>query len=234
MATWNSPYATQGQVAAAQSTADTALVNAAVAQAIAGNAFTAAGEAQATADAAVPADQRPSVAGNVTPLSARPWETNASTLAAWPKDQWRCVRVHLKDAWTVAGLGVVTSVAASVGTANLMFGIWAVGATGLPAARLADWSMLGVIDLAQAPGTLTLATPGLELPAGEFYVGVGWTGTSAVGPTITTHTGLMASTSSNTGASTGFRYDASGGSVPNPFVPLATTTSGILVLAVLA
>lgn len=201
--------------------------------AIAVAALAAAAAAQATANGCVPSDQLPSAPGNVTVLTGRPWGTNASTLTSWPKDQWRCIRTHNKDPWTIAGLGVITSIAASAGTANLIFGIWAVGPTGLPAARLADWATLGTINLAAAPGTLTLATPGLIIPAGECYIGCGWTGTSVTGPTISTHTGLVASSSSNTGASTGYRYDVSGAAVPDPFVPLVTTTAGIIVLGVL-
>lgn len=201
--------------------------------AIAVAALAAAAAAQVTATGSVPIDQFPSVPGNVTVLTGRPWETNASTLAAWPKDQWRCVRYHRRDAWTLGGLGVITTVAATAGVASLIFGIWAVGPTGLPGARIANWATLGSIDLTAAPGTLTLAAPGLIVPAGECYIGCAWSGTSVTGPTISTHTGLVASSSSNTGASTGYRYDASGAAVPNPFVPLATTTAGIIVLAVL-
>lgn len=234
MSLWNASPVTQAQLAATD--AALAVVAAATASAAsdATHALAAAAAAQSTADAAVPADQRPSTAGQVTVLTGRPWETNASTLVNWPKDQWRCVRTHIKDAWTIAGLGVVTTVAAVGGTATLIFGIWAVGPTGLPAARVADWGALGGIDLTAAPGTLTLSAPGLAIAAGEYYVGCAWTGTAVTGPTVSSHTGLVASSSSNTGASTGYRYDASGGSVPDPFVPLVTTTAGVIVLAVLA
>jgi len=243
MATWNSPPVTQAELAAtnaavaaaasaasaAQGDATHALASAATAQAAADASGVAAAAAQATADAAVPRDTRPSTSGNVTILTGRPWGSNSGTVT-FAKDTWRCTLTHMATPVTVAGLGVITTVAAALGTAVLIFGVWSRDNDGRPATRLFDWATLGSIDLTAAPGTLVLATPGLVIPAGEFFVGCAWAGTAVTSPVLVTHSGLAAGTDSLTGNNTGYSYAASGLAVPDPFVPATGTTGGITVL----
>lgn len=183
-----------------------------------------------TADAAVPRDTRPSTSGNIVLLSGRPWGGQSGT-ATLVKDTWRCKLTHMATPWTIAGLGVITTVAAANGTGVMRFGIWARGSNGRPAAQLADWSALGTLDLTAAPGTLILDTPGLIVPAGEYFIGCAWAGTANTSPVLVTHAGLDAGTDSPTGNNSGYSYAASAATVPNPFVPAAGTTGGIAIFA---
>lgn len=195
----------------------------------------AASAAQATASAAVPADAYPSTSGNATILTMRPWGGGTATLAGAQnlKDVWRVTKTHLHAAVTVAGLGIVLTNSATGGTATLIFGIFALGSDGRPAARQADWAALGSIDVTQAPGTVFLATPGLVVPAGEWAIGCAWTGTATTGPGMTGHSGVAAATDSLAGVNTGYRMSSSGAAVPNPFVPEASTVAGHVVLGLI-
>jgi len=229
MATWNSPPVTQAQIATLTTSLAATTGIATDALLAAGNAQAIAYSAQTTADAAVPRDTRPSTSGNVTILTGRPWGSNSGTVT-FSKDAWRCTLTHMATPITVSGLGVITTVAASNGTAVLIFGVWSRGSDGRPGARLYNWATLGSIDLTAAPGTLVLATPGLVIPAGEYFVGCAWAGTASTSPVLVTHSGLSAGTDSLTGNNYGYSYAASGLAVPDPFVPATGTTGGVTVL----
>ncbi len=181
-----------------------------------------------TANAAIPSDTRPSTSGNVALLSGRPWGSNAGT-TSFAKDTWRCHLTHMKTPWSVAGLGIITTIAASGGTGVLVFGSWVRGTNGRPENRLVDYVALGSIDLTQPAGTLVLVSA-VTLPAGEYFIGCAWAGTASTPPTVSTHSGLSAGTDSATGNNGGYTMAASGLTMPNPFIPAAGTTGAPAIL----
>lgn len=213
MPLWNAPFATQAEfnVLAAEVAAlntDTLKISA--------NGSDIADDMLFRANiGAVPLPTVPTGAARRVPLSGYPFPSPTSTLTV-VKDIWRFAPIKLDTARTVAGLGVNTVVAASAGTAVMIFGLFTVGATGRPDVRQADWSTYGSIDLTAAPGELTLATAGLTIPAGEWFVGLGWAGTAAVSPTMTVLTPLNPSIGSTPLVATqsGYSYSISGASVP--------------------
>lgn len=166
------------------------------------------------------------------PLSCWP-HTTMFTAAAFTKDQWRYMPVLLRQPVTVAALAVNTTVAATSGTATLIFGLWQADASMRPAALAADWSTYGSIDLTATAGQQTLTTAGLTIPAGEHWVGCAWTGTATGNPTISAHSGMHPSLSNTTVAlnAAGLIQSVSGASAPDPANPTSGASTGPVVWA---
>ena len=178
-------------------------------------------------------EERPTTSGNNTLLTARPWTTATGT-TVFAKDAWRGVRTRLLSPWQIDGLTIITTVAATGGTAELIFARYAVTPSGRPGALVESYASRGAIDITAAASTLTLLTPGLVIPAGDWFIACAWTGTAVGSPTLVSHSGLIPSTDSLTGANTGYAHTISAGagaSAPNPFVPAAIATAGIAIFA---
>src|SRR5690242_19909293 len=104
---------------------------------------------------------RAGVAAAYTVLTGRPYGAGSTSTAAVSKDSWRYAPFRLDSAWVVDQLAVNTTVAATGGTAAMIFGLFVADSTGRPTTLQADWSGLGSIDLTATAGLLTLSTPSL-------------------------------------------------------------------------
>lgn len=164
-----------------------------------------------------PAVTRPNISGQIAALNGRPYPVGSVSTAAVAKDSWRYAPFRLTSDWAIDQLIVNTTAAASGGTAALIFGLFVADATGRPAARSADYSSFGSIDLTATAGALVLSTPALTLPAGEWYLGYGWAGTASGNPTFTAAGGVHPQISSATfsASATGYTQSISGASVPS-------------------
>lgn len=223
MPLWNANQPTVAEVAAAQATADAALAGADASMKIAANGSDVADPMTFRANVgAMPLPTRANVSGQYAVLSGRPYAVNMTTLQV-TKDTWRFAPFRIDSLWTVARLAVMTTVAAGGGTAAMIFGLFVADSTGRPAARQADYSSFGSIDLTAVAGPLTLVTAGLTIPAGEWYIGFAWSGTATTPPTMNVLNHSHPSVSSSPLSSTqgGYSYAASGASVPATAVPAA-------------
>lgn len=134
--------------------------------------------------------RRPALAASWTPITNRPLIVPGTGTGTLAKDSWRFLPIRLTEDLPIDALAVTTvTTAASGGTAALIFGLFALGADNRPGSRQADYSSYGSIDLTQAVGILQLATVGLTIPMGEWYLGLGWSGTATVSPIMQTVTG---------------------------------------------
>lgn len=134
--------------------------------------------------------RRPALAASWATITNRPLVVPATGTGTLAKDSWRFLPIRLTEDLPIDALAVTTvTTAASGGTAALIFGLFALGADNRPGSRQADYSSYGSIDLTQAVGILQLATVGLTIPMGEWYLGLGWSGTATVSPIMQTVTG---------------------------------------------
>jgi hypothetical protein len=181
---------------------------------------------------AAPVPRRPGLAGQITPLTNRPLIIPGTGTGTLAKDSWRYLPIRLDQDLPVDALYVTTvTTPASGGTAVLIFGLFAADSTNRPAARVADWSSYGSIDLTQAVGVLPLATVGLTIPAGEWYLGLAWSGTATVSPILQTVTGAHPAIASVSALVTGSAYlqSLSGATVPSGATPSTSATSAPMV-----
>lgn len=178
---------------------------------------------------------RAAVAASYLVLTCRPMVTAQGTTAP-PKDQWRYMPLMLRTALTIDGFAVNTTAAATGGTAALIFGLFASDSSMRPAARQADYSSYGSIDLTATAGAQTLAAASLVIPAGEWYLGCGWTGTATGAATFTSHVGCHPSVSYTPVAAnlaTAFAQSISGGSVPSSATPTTGGASGVVIFGLI-
>lgn len=150
-------------------------------------------------------------------LSGHPMPMQVTVLTNLGKDTWRIAPVKLESPTTVSALKVVTTAAASGGTASMIFGLFSAPPGGRPDTRLVDLSTYGSIDLTATAGTLSLTTAGLVLPAGEWYLGAAWSGTATTGPSMYTLNSSHPSIAGSNAAVPGNAYflSQSGASVPS-------------------
>lgn len=189
-------------------------------------------EGQAWASAtAVP--RRPGLAAQWTTLTNRPLIVPGTGTGTLAKDSWRYLPIRLDQDLPVDALAITTTVAATTGTAALIFGLFAADSTNRPGSRVADYSTYGSIDLTATAGVQQLATVGLTIPAGEWYLALAWTGTATGNPTVTTVTGFHPAVASATAvaAANAYLQTLSGGSVPASATPSTTATAAPLVHA---
>jgi hypothetical protein len=176
--------------------------------------------------------RRPGLASQWTAITNRPLMVPGTATGTLAKDSWRFLPIRLTEDLTIDALSVATvTTPASGGTAALIFGLFAADSTNRPGARVADYSSYGSIDLTQAAGILQLATVGLTIPAGEWWLGLAWSGTATVSPIMQTVTGLhpaIASVSAVTTA-TAYLQAVSGATVPSSATPSTTATSAPMV-----
>lgn len=177
--------------------------------------------------------RRPGLAGQWTTLTNRPTIVPGTSTGTLTKDSWRYLPLRLADDLPVDALAVTTGTAATgtTPTAALIFGLMAADSTNRPAGRVADYSSYGSIDLTQTAGTLQLATVGLTIPAGEWYLALAWTGTATGNPVLITVTGFHPSIASGAALTAASCYSqaVSGASVPSTASPSATATTAPLV-----
>lgn len=129
------------------------------------------------------ADDAPVVTGMWTAMSGRPYPFTQTT-GSLAKDVWKFVPCRLAAAATFTALTVETTIAASGGTAAMIFALYSVGTDGRPLALLTDLSSAGSVDLTVAAGVLQRSFTATRFPAGEFYIGCAWTGTATTAPTL--------------------------------------------------
>lgn len=175
---------------------------------------------------------RGALTGAYVPVTCHPYMTAALSLS-FAKDNWRYAPIALRTDWAVDSLSINTTVAATSGTAALIFGLFACDTSMRPAGRQTDYSSYGSIDLTATAGLLTLTSIGLTIPAGEWYLGCAWTGTATGAPTLTCHSGMHPSVSANTAAVNGNAYNqaVSGATVPSTAAPAAAVSSAYVVWA---
>lgn len=168
-------------------------------------------------------------------LSGWPYPSAIGTFAL-AKDTWRYSPLSLAKDLTVTHLSVLCSVAPTGGTALMVFGLWALDASGKPATRQADWSTYGSIDLTVgAGGESIVATGGLVIPAGEWAIGCAWTGTATTNPTMFATTGAHPGVAANSIAvqANAYTQAVSGATPPSPAVPAATSAQGVAIYGVM-
>lgn len=171
--------------------------------------------------------RRPAFANSWTPITNRPLVVPGTGTGTLAKDSWRFLPLRLTEDLPIDALAVTTATAASGGTAALIFGLFAWGADNRPGSRQADYSSYGTIDLTQPIGTLQLATVGLTVPAGEWYLGLAWSGTATTSPimqTVTGHHPAISNVSATTLASA-YVQAVSGATVPTS--ASVSTTAGV-------
>lgn len=175
--------------------------------------------------------RRPGLAAQYTPLTNRPLVVPGTATGTLTKDSWRYLPIRLTEDLPVDALTVITATAATTGTAALIFGLMAATSANLPGARQADYSTYGSIDLTQTAGVLPLATVGLTIPAGEWWLALAWTGTATGNPILNTVTGFHPSIASAAAltAATAYSQAVSGASVPATASPSTTATAAPLV-----
>jgi len=152
-------------------------------------------------------------------------------------DVWHYMPAKFTTDTPVSALGVCTTVAAAGGTALARFGLFALDATGRPAARMANWGVLyGGLDLTGAVGPKILPTVGLVIPAGEYAIGWAWAGTAKTPPTLHTLLGVHPSMAMETpgAAATAYTQNISGASAPVMATPGTSPAAGVIVWGKLA
>ncbi len=181
--------------------------------------------------ATAPLPTRPNNVGNWTVLTARPLALPISS-GSYAKDFWRYIPFKIDANWAVSALAVNVTAVSTGGTAPLIFALYALnGTTNQPGARQADWSTYGSIDMTQS-GIQQVVTTGLVIPAGEWYLGCGWTGTGTT-PTLSTFTGIHPAIAINSPTTSSTAYIESvgagnGGTAPST----ANSTTSVAVGAV--
>lgn len=187
---------------------------------------------------ASPLPSRAARTGSYLLLNGHPVTVGATTAGAMVKDQWRWTPIKLAAALPLASLTVLTTVAASGGTAAMIFALHAADSSIAPAALVTDLSTYGSLDLTTAAGAKTLATAGLIIPAGEYFLGCAWTGTATTSPTITLCNGWHPSIADSvTPASinrNGYVQSVSGATPPSPATPSGAATQSVCMWGALA
>ncbi len=179
-----------------------------------------------------PVARRPGLANQWTAITNRPLLVPGTATGTLAKDSWRYLPIRLTEDLPLDALAVTTiTTPASGGTAALIFGLFAADSTNRPGTRVADYSSYGSIDMTQAVGTLQLATVGLTIPAGEWWLALAWSGTATTAPILQTVTGLhpaIGSVAAPTLA-TAYLQAVSGATVPSSATPSTTATTAPLV-----
>lgn len=182
------------------------------------------------------ADDPPADTGMWTMLSGRPYPMTATT-GSVAKDIWRFVPCRLGNAMNFTGLTIETTIAASGGTAALIFALYSVGSDGRPNSLVTDLSSAGSIDLTATLGVQQLTFSSTAFPAGEFYIGCAWSGTATTAPTVRLLSGSHPRiVDAVAGALTraGYLAGVSGASAPPSVTVSTTATTGIYVFGKLA
>jgi hypothetical protein len=176
--------------------------------------------------------RRPALAGSWATITNRPLVIPGTGTGTLAKDSWRFLPIRLTEDLPVDALAVTTvTTAASGGTAALIFGLFALGADNRPGTRQTDYSSYGSIDLTQAVGILQLATVGLTIPLGEWYLGLAWSGTATTSPIMQTVTGHHPAISNVTATTLASAYlqSVSGATVPvSASVSTSSTTAPLV------
>jgi hypothetical protein len=175
--------------------------------------------------------RRPGLAAQWTTLTNRPLLVPSTGTGTLAKDSWRYLPLRLLEDLPVDALAITTTVAATGGTAALIFGLMVADSTNRPLTRQTDYSTYGAIDLTATAGVQQLATVGLTIPAGEWYLALAWTGTATGAPTVTTVTGYHPSIGNvaAVAAATAYLQSLSGAAVPASATPSTTATAAPLV-----
>lgn len=173
-------------------------------------------------------DDPPAVSGTWTMMSGRPYPVTTTT-TSMAKDIWRFVPCRLGAATNLTGLTIETTVAASGGTAALIFALYSVGSDGRPGALLT--TLPGSIDLTSAAGALQLTFTSTQFPAGEFFIACAWTGTATTAPTVrsiaSSHPRIVDAAAGVTGRS-GYLLGVSGATAPASPTVSTTATAGLV------
>jgi hypothetical protein len=169
-------------------------------------------------------------------LNGHPYPATVGT-ASWAKDTWRWAPISLYSQMPINFFSVVATTNASVGTATMIFALYGLDAYNRPGAMAVDYSSYGSIDLTagSAGAEKLLATTGLIIPAGDWYLGCAWTGTATGNPTMDAITGNHPEVASNAPGSNNNAYSqaVTGTTPPLPAVPSGAAASGIAVWAIL-
>lgn len=173
-------------------------------------------------------DDPPAVSGTWTMMSGRPYPVTTTT-TSMAKDIWRFVPCRLGAATNFTGLTIETTVAASGGTAALIFALYSVGSDGRPGALLT--TLPSSIDLTSAAGALQLTFTSTQFPAGEFFIACAWTGTATTAPTVrsiaSSHPRIVDAAAGVTGRS-GYLLGVSGATAPASPTVSTTATAGLV------
>jgi hypothetical protein len=169
------------------------------------------------------------------PLSCAPYPMSIGT-TTWGKDNWRFMPMTLAKPLTLAYLAVLCSAAPTGGTATLIFALYALNSSGQPTTRQADYSSYGSIDLTVgAGGESTLTTTGLIIPAGDWAIGCGWSGTASTSATMFSTSGTHPGVASNGIAqqASAWQQSVSGASAPSTASVAGGAVAGIAVYGVM-
>lgn len=169
-------------------------------------------------------------------LSGRPLQISMTSIT-WGKDNWRFMPLSLDAPLSVSYLGTIWSTAATGGTAAMIFALYAVNSSGQPTTRQADYSTYGALDMTIGAATEQLiATPGLVIPAGDWCIAAGWSGTATGSPVVYgtggVHPGVAGNSISQTACA--WQQSVSGSSAPTPAAVAGAATAGVAIYGVLS
>lgn len=176
------------------------------------------------------------VSGGNLLLTGHPSPAATLTNATLVKDTWHFLPVKLPNYTPVTALKVQVATAASGGTATARLAVFSSPDTGKrPTTLVTDLSTYGTIDLTIA-GARQVATSGLSLPPGEYWLGVAWSGTATSAPGVACVTGTHP-TVAGTGIgadATAYTLSLSGASTPSTVSLSGTAAAGVAVYGALA
>lgn len=182
--------------------------------------------------------RRTTVSARRQPLSGYPYPMGNAGAITLVKDSWRFMPLSVESTMTITNLVILLVTAATGGTADMKLGLYQANPDGTPGALATAYTP--TLDLTTGGGaekaTSTLAAGERPIPAGEWFIGLAWTGTATTAPTIAPIVGTHPSVA---GSSVGANQNAyvnltSGSAQPSPAGASATPGQGICVWGVLA